>query len=171
MDTEFPLPPDEAERLVELTSCRLIERPNQKSLALLVELAAAVMGVPVALVSLIDAQTQWMKAIHGADVPQMPRSTSFCTYVLLQDEPVVVLDAHQDPRFSANPLVLEQPKIRFYAGVPLLGPRGHALGSFCLIDHEPHPAFTDREKRLLRKFGDIAAEILLEDMRRVALAR
>jgi GAF domain-containing protein len=164
----FPQPANELDRVQELSSCRLLERPKQKSLALLTELATNVFSVPVALVSLIDAETQWMRAIHGADVTQMPRSTSFCTYVLMQDDPLIVLDATDDPRFASNPLVLGQPRIRFYAGAPIMGPGGHPLGSFCLIDHMPRAQFTPRELRMLKQFTCVSTEIMMEDMRRVS---
>ena len=168
MDHSFPLPPNEAARIAELMTCRILERPNLKSLSLLTEVAATAFGVPVALVSLIDAETQWMKAIHGGDVTQMPRSTSFCTYAIMQDEPMVVLDAKLDERFMDNPLVTGQPLIRFYAGTSLLSAGGHALGSFCVIDHLPHEQFSAREQRMLRKFAATSAEIILDDMRRLS---
>ena len=156
----FPLPQDEAVRLAALQSCRVLDMPPQKSLRTLTTLASSVFDVPVALLSLIDANRQTMLATHGTDVTEMPRSTSFCTHALLQDDILFIPDASQDHRFSGNPLVTAQPHIRFYAGAPLLGPDGHKIGTFCLIDHLARAELSGRERRMLKDFASIAAEII-----------
>ena len=156
----FLLPSDEDLRLAALRSCRVLDMPPQKSLQTLTSLASTVFNVPVALLSLIEATRQIMLATHGTEVTEMPRSTSFCTYALLQDDILFVADASEDERFSANPLVTGQPHIRFYAGMPLLAPSGHKIGTFCLIDHLPRSALTLRERRMLKDFATISAEII-----------
>ena len=88
----------------------------------LVSLAARLFNVPIALVSLVDDERQWFKARCGLDVEQTPRSISFCVYAILGDDVMVVPDATLDPRFAENPLVTGGPRIRFYAGAPLITP-------------------------------------------------
>ena len=159
-DRPFPIPANETSRLAALHSCRVMDMPPQKSLQRLTDLASIAFDVPVALLSLIEANRQIMLAIHGPQVTEMPRSTSFCTYALLQDDILLVPNASEDSRFFDNPLVTGQPHIRFYAGTPLLGPGNHKLGTFCLIDHMPHAEFTRREQRMLKEFAAVASEII-----------
>ncbi len=159
-DHPFPLPADEMLRLAALQSCRVLDMPQQKSLRGLTELASTVFNVPVSLISVIDTDRQVMLAIEGADVAQMPRSTSFCTYALLNDDILFVPDASADIRFADNPLVANAPHLRFYAGAPLLDPSGYKIGTFCILDHVPRADLTTRERRMLRGFADIAAEII-----------
>ncbi len=157
---KFPLPENEAERMNALHSCRVLDMPEQKSLRILTDLASSVFNVPVALLSLIEAKRQVMLAIHGPAITEMPRSTSFCTYALLQDDILFIPNATEDDRFSDNPLVTAAPHIRFYAGAPLLGPSGHKLGTFCLLDHMPRSELSPRERRMLKDFAAISAEII-----------
>ena len=85
----------------------------------LLQLAAAIFDVPAAFVTLLDADDQWFVANHGFEVKWMPRTTSFCTHVIQQSGPMVVPDATRDDRFLANPLIVQPPNVRFYAGAPL----------------------------------------------------
>ena len=157
----FPLPSDEDLRLAALHSCRVLDVPSRKSLSTLMDLASRVFDVPIAFLSLIEAKKQRMLAMHGADVTEMPRSTSFCTYAILQDEILFVPDARIDERFLNNPLVVNAPYIRFYAGVPLQDAGGYKIGTFALIDHLPRAELKPNEQLMLRDFATIAAEIML----------
>lgn len=94
-------------------------------------------SVSIALVSLVDTDRQWFKSRQGLEPTEPPRSISFCGHAILGVEAYVVEDTSLDPRFCDNPLVTDGPKIRFYAGHPLHGPRGHRLGTLCLIDEKP----------------------------------
>jgi CheY-like chemotaxis protein len=100
--------------------------------------AARICGTPISLVSLIDADRQWFKAKVGLEASQTPREQAFCAHAIADPGGMlVVTDTHTDARFSGNPLVLGEPRVRFYAGIALRGAGGDALGTLCVIDHEP----------------------------------
>ncbi len=108
--------------------------------------------MPIALVSLVDRDRQWFKSRHGLDATETPRDVSFCGHAILSDEALVVRDTHDDERFSDNPLVVGEPGIRFYAGVPLRNAEGYRIGTVCVIDREPR-TFDVADDEALRDLG------------------
>ncbi|MGB5267671.1 MAG: GAF domain-containing protein, partial [Polyangiales bacterium] len=130
------IPENEAERLRALESYRVMDTPPESSFDDLTTLVARILDGPIALVSLVDADRQWFKSRYGLDAPETPRDISFCGHVVAEQELLVVPDAFEDSRFHDNPLVTGDPRVRFYAGVPLMTPDGHILGTLCAIDHE-----------------------------------
>jgi len=126
MTTTAPLPADEAERLKVLAACAILDSPPEQSYDDLTQLAAYVCGTPMALVSLIDANRQWFKSRIGVRPSQTGREISFCAYTILRPEPLIVADTLRDPRFLGSSLVIGEPFIRFYAGVPLRTREGYA---------------------------------------------
>lgn len=130
------IPENEVERLRALESYRVMDTPPESSFDDLTTLVARILDVPIALVSLVDADRQWFKSRYGLDAPETPRDISFCGHVVAEQELLVVPDAFADGRFHDNPLVTGDPRVRFYAGVPLTTPDGHILGTLCAIDHE-----------------------------------
>mgnify|MGYP006276061183 FL=1 len=151
---EYPIPADEDQRLRDLQRYGLLDTPSDPHFDRIVQLASAVLHMPIALVSLVDHDRQWFLARHGLDVPETPRRMAFCAHAIAGDQILVVPDALEDERFSTNPLVLEGPKIRFYAGVPLRSPEGHNLGTLCVIDRQPR-RFSAHELALLTLMGDL----------------
>lgn len=150
-----PLPKNELERLSALHELCLLDTPNDPAFDALTSLAAKVFGVPIALVSLVDEGRQWFKSRVGVDARQTPRSQAFCAYALHSRDPLVVLDAWQDPRFVDNPLVTGGPQIRFYAGAPLVTENGLCLGTLCIADTQPHATFSAVQIDQLQHFAAI----------------
>jgi diguanylate cyclase (GGDEF)-like protein/PAS domain S-box-containing protein len=133
-----PLPANESERLAELERLQLLDSLPEPVYDEIVGLASRLCGTPIALVSLIAQDRQWFKARVGLEAEQTPREQAFCAHALLTPGDLMeVPDARRDPRFAGNPLVTGAPHIGFYAGVPLVTSHGHALGTLCVIDHQP----------------------------------
>ncbi len=132
-------PRNEPQRLAALWQLGVLDTPPEPAYDDLGELARSIAGTPIGLISLVDAERQWFKCAVGLDpgVRETPRDVSFCGHAILQRQPLVVNDALNDPRFHDNPLVQGEPHIRFYAGLPLVGRSGDALGTLCVIDREP----------------------------------
>jgi serine/threonine-protein kinase len=131
------LPTDEPERLRKLQSTGLIDSEREAPFENAVKLACLICNAPIALVSLVAEDRQWFKARVGIEAIQTGRDEAFCAHAITMDEPLVVQDARSDPRFFDNPLVVRDPTIRFYAGVPLRILGGSAIGTLCVIDRVP----------------------------------
>src|SRR5687768_2315077 len=113
---------DEQERLRALESYDLLDTSEHGAFEDLARIAAQICQTPIALVTLVDASHQWLKARHGLDLDGTPREHSFCAHAIQSPELFIVRDAFDDPRFADNPLVVDDPRIRFYAGSPLVTP-------------------------------------------------
>ena len=131
------LPFDEELRIAELYKYELLDTVYEKEFDEIVQLASKICNVPIALITLIDRNRQWFKANVGLDVSETSRSISFCGHAILQEGIFEIRDAIKDNRFSDNPLVKDYPHLRFYAGMPLVSPRGYKLGTLCIIDTIP----------------------------------
>lgn len=131
------LPADEPQRLQRLQRSGLLDGPSEERFDRLTRLARRLFDVPIALVSLVDANRQWFKSCQGLEVRETPRDLAFCAHAILQEEVFIIPDALEDPRFADNPLVTGEPCIRFYAGRPLKDAAGFTLGTLCLIDLRP----------------------------------
>jgi PAS domain S-box-containing protein len=130
-------PSAEADRLAALARYQILDTPQEPAFDRIVKLAALLLDVPIALISLIDADRQWFKARYGVDAPEAPRAIAFCDHAIRGRGLLVVPDAKLDPRFCDNPLVTGEMHVRFYAGAPLVTPDGSALGTICAIDRAP----------------------------------
>lgn len=154
-----PIPSDETIRLATLRSLDVLDTPPEERFDRLTRLARRLFGVPIAVVSLIDANRQWFKACDGLDVRETPRDTSFCGHAICGDDILLITDATRDPRFHDNPLVTGDPHIRFYAGRPLAAFNGAKLGTLCLIDREPR-GFDQEDCALLNDLARMAEQEL-----------
>ena len=131
------LPPDEEERLAAVYRLGLLDTDAEERFDRHARIAAAAFDAPIALVTLIDRERQWYKAHYGFDFSETSRDMGFCSHAILQNEPLVVNDALSDDRFAENPVVIGDPHVRFYAGIPLHGADGARVGAFCIVDHKP----------------------------------
>jgi diguanylate cyclase (GGDEF)-like protein len=150
-----PLPPDEEERLAALAEYQILDTAAESIFDKITSVASIICGVPICLISLIDRDRQWFKSNIGmADAKEGPRDDAFCAHAILDSTLMEVPDATKDERFFDNPFVLENPNIRFYAGMPLINPRGFKLGTLCVIDREPK-VLTYSQKEVLENLSQI----------------
>lgn len=143
-----PLPPAEKKRLKVLWQYEVLDTVPEEVFDDLTELAARICEAPIALISLIDENRQWFKSKVGISVSETSRDTSFCAHAIQQEGLFIIPDATCDKRFARNPLVTSDPKIRFYAGAPLITPDGHALGTLCVIDKVPRELRAEQRQAL-----------------------
>jgi diguanylate cyclase (GGDEF)-like protein len=130
-------PKDETTRLQTLRSLNILDTSPDERFDRLTRMAKRLFRVPIALVSLVDENRQWFKSCMGLGVSETERDISFCGHAILGNKVFIIPDAAEDKRFADNPLVLNDPKIRFYAGCPLRSLNGSMLGTLCIIDREP----------------------------------
>lgn len=156
--TAAPVPADEGERLAAVRRYDVLDTPPDGAFDRITALAARLLGVPIAIVSIVDTDRIWFKSHHGLEVDQVGREPGLCASAILQGEPWVVTDAAEDPRTLANPLVAGESGLRFYAGVPLTTQDGYNLGTLCVIDR--HPRRVSEED--LATMRDLAALVLDE---------
>ena len=149
-----PVPKDERARLAALRGLDILDKPAEERFDRYTRLAAAVFGVPMVLVSLVDSDRQWFKSAHGFDARETPRDQAFCAHAILEADIFEVTDALVHADFADNPLVTGPPYVRFYAGTPLTVQGGYRIGTLCLIDYAPR-ALDAREKQLLRDLGQL----------------
>lgn len=166
----FPVPFNEQKRLEALESFRIIDTPPEGAFDDLTARACDEFSVPIALVSLIDSGRQWFKSHAGLDVAETPRELAFCAHAILISEPLIVLDATQDSRFCNNPLVIDEPHVRFYAGAPLITSGGFRLGTFCVIDSRPRSVFSAEEIESLMGYARATMETLEKRRTRIGEA-
>jgi len=163
----IPIPPDESERVAELKEFDLLDTPPEELFDSITLLASHICRTPIALVTLVDSDRQWFKSKVGVTLSETSRDIAFCAHAIMEEDLFIVPDASRDKRFAANPLVRSKPRIRFYAGAPLITRNHHALGTLCVIDRVPRQL--DKEQReALRALSRQVME-QLESRRRIKL--
>jgi diguanylate cyclase (GGDEF)-like protein len=127
----------EDQRLAALYSYDVLDTQPEESFDRITRLVRMTLGTPIAVVSLVDRDRQWFKSRQGTDRVETPRSISFCTHTIQTDEPLIIPDALEDPRFRDSPLVTGENGVRMYVGMPLRTPDGFNIGALCAIDTKP----------------------------------
>ncbi len=150
---------DDDARIAALHRLNVLDTAAEKPFEKIVTLVRTVLAVPIATVSLVDRDRQWFKAQRGLDRQETPRAISFCTHTIQQREPLIVEDAHLDPRFATSPMVVGPPHIRSYAGIPLRTPEGYNVGSLCAMDTRPR-RFSPADIAILSNFANIVCDEL-----------
>lgn len=158
----YPTLDTEQQRLLAVFNSCLVGSPPNPMLDRLTWLATRVTDCPMAMVYLLTSERQWFKSRIGLDVTETPRGVAFCSHTIVAPTGLVVEDASSDPRFAANPLVVGEPQIRFYAGVPVEDQDGNRLGSLCVLDTRPRTLSEEQ----LRGLTELAAIVTAEFCRR-----
>lgn len=130
-------PIDEEDRIKALKELDILDTPLNPSFERITRLTKKMLDVPIVAISLVDAERQWFKSEQGLNICETNRDVSFCGHAILQDGIFIIPNALQDERFSDNPLVIDEPHIRFYAGNPIRNQDGYKIGSFCIMDTKP----------------------------------
>lgn len=144
-----PVPKNEAKRIKVLWEYEILDTVPEEVFDELASLAGLICGAPISLISLVDENRQWFKSRVGIDLEETGRDVSLCAHAIMQEDLFIIPDAALDERFKDFPLVTEYPKIRFYAGAPLVTPDGHALGTLCVLDKVPRQ-LDENQKQALR---------------------
>lgn len=128
---------DEEKRLRTLRALNILDTGPEERFDRITRMAKRIFDVPIALVSLVDEDRQWFKSSIGFNVSETPRDISFCGHAILGDQIFIIPDTTKDKRFADNPMVINEPHIRFYAGCPLIFVDGSKIGTLCIIDDKP----------------------------------
>ena len=147
------LPENELQRIAALRAMDVLFTPSEERFDRITRIASKLLGMPIALISLISSDSQWFKSAQGLGIPETSREISFCGHAINDDETFVIGDAAEDQRFFDNPLVTGDPNIRFYAGHPLHSVDGNRVGTLCIIDRTPRTLTADQ----LQLLQDLAA--------------
>ena len=161
-------PASEQERLRALASYGIVDSAPEREFDEITRLAALVLDVPSAAISLIDERRQWFKARTGIDFSETPREQAFCAHAVEAREFLEVVDATADARFADNPLVTCEGGIRFYAGAPMIVEGGQCLGTLCVFDATVRPPLSARQRQALEDLAQLAVERIEKRRNRIA---
>lgn len=164
-----PIPVNEQQRLKDLYAYDILNTPSEPDFDELVELAAQICKCPLSLITLLDKDVQWFKAKIGTDASYTSREMAFCSYVIMEDDLLVVEDATKDDRFRDHPSVTGYPNVRFYAGAPIVSPTGYKLGTICIADLKPRTLSPEEHRALVLLSNQVTT--LLEIRRKDMLIR
>src|ERR1700743_881164 len=148
MEAQRTVSGSDRERVAALQKYAILDTEPEQAFDDLTLLASFICKTPIAMVSLIDEDRQWFKSKIGLAASETPRDVAFCSVAIQQPEVMVVPDTVKDERFRNNPFVTAEPKIRFYAGAPLVNEDGYALGTLCVVDKTPREFDNDQKEAL-----------------------
>ena len=161
--------PQELERLKDLESYNILDTLSEVDYDNLTAIAAEICGTPISLISLIDSKRQWFKSHHGLGASETPKEFAFCAHAINDPDNVfIVQDARLDKRFFDNPLVVDDPNVIFYAGVPLISEAGLPLGTLCVIDNVPK-ALSPKQIQSLSALADQVINLLTLRKKKIIL--
>jgi PAS domain S-box-containing protein len=146
-------------RLLAVERFKTLDLETDMEFQALVNMASETCETPVALLTLVDQDTQWLRVRTGTDVTDMPRGISFCNYTIQNDDVLIIPDMTSDQRFIDNPLVVNEPNVRFYAGAPLITSDGQRIGSICVIDLKPN-ALNKQQELMLKMLSKQAINMM-----------
>ncbi|SNR97836.1 PAS domain S-box-containing protein [Belliella buryatensis] len=147
-------------RLAYLEPIEILYTLPEKEYDAITQLAAFICGTPISLITLLDDKNQFFKSHHGLNISEIPLEYSICNQAIQHsDQPFIVQDLHADERFKDNPLINQDPKISFYAGIPLITPSGTSLGTLCVMDHNPR-SLSEAQIEALLKLRDQVITLL-----------
>lgn len=152
------VPEDEEERLAALRGLSILDTQPEERFDRITRLAASVGELPIALISLVDANRQWFKSCQGISASETSREVSLCAHAVANRKPLIIPDTLLDDRCADNPLVVGKPRIRFYAGFPVFHTNGRCLGTMCLMDTRPR----NFSREMIRQFEKLAAQVQQE---------
>ena len=153
-----PLPANESLRLEALREYNILDSLSEKDYEDITLLAATICKTPISLITFIDKDRQWFKSHYGVSVSETKREYAFCAHALNSPhEALIVEDARKDKRFAVNPLVTGDPYVVFYTGMPLVTPGGYALGTLCVVDHQPRKLAGEQLSALEIRQGKLQA--------------
>lgn len=147
--SKAPTPKDELKRIASLYALNLLDTPPEERFDRLTKTATQIFHVPISTLTLIDSNREWFKSCQGLSKKEGDRAVSFCSHALVEDEILVIKDTFLDKRFSDNPMVIGEPYLRFYAGVPVVSADGQRIGVFCIKDTKPRE-FSKEDEEILQ---------------------
>src|SRR6187402_2452084 len=156
----------EAKRLKALSSYNVLDTLPEKEYDAISRLASYICQVPIALITLIDDDRQWIKSKVGIDISETPRADSFCKYTILHDEILEISNTLEDERVKDHESVTGEAHIRFYAGAPLIDPNGYRLGSLCVVDTVPHKLTTEQHDALRTLADEVMSHFVLKKQKK-----
>ncbi|UAB80758.1 GAF domain-containing sensor histidine kinase [Marixanthomonas sp. SCSIO 43207] len=164
------IPGNEQERLKSLNSYQMLDTLPEKDFDTITTLTASICDTPISLITLMDADRNFIKSHHGIDITESPRDISFCGHAIVDDADIfIVPDTHKDDRFHDNPIVNDQ-KVRFYAGVTLYNHEGYALGTLCVFDTQPRE-LNDKQIHALKALASQVINLLEERKKNFTLQK
>jgi len=158
--TSAPLPPNEEFRLNDLLKYNILDTAFEDDYQDLAILAAEICNCPIAVISFIDSDRQWIKSANIRTISETKRDDAICAYTILKEEVMVIKDVTKDERFLNNEFNTEQFSIGFYAGAPIISINGFALGAICVIDKDAKHIFSESKRNALKIIAKQISKLL-----------